>query len=165
MLTTFVGRGEKIRTSDPLRPRQVRYQAALRPVKTRVILHGKGAKSRFWRRPEQHGKILGQLFERFAAMADRRLHIALDFTESFAERRIEKQRVVTEPMRAAEPKCDPAFARFSHRPFIDTVCSRHAERERANKPRRALFCGNVIEFAEQLLIVNIVIGLLARIAS
>ncbi len=26
------GRGEKIRTSDPLRPRQVRYQAALRPV-------------------------------------------------------------------------------------------------------------------------------------
>jgi hypothetical protein len=29
----FVGRGEKIRTSDPLRPRQVRYQAALRPVK------------------------------------------------------------------------------------------------------------------------------------
>ncbi len=27
------GRGEKIRTSDPLRPRQVRYQAALRPVK------------------------------------------------------------------------------------------------------------------------------------
>ena len=28
----LVGRGEKIRTSDPLRPRQVRYQAALRPV-------------------------------------------------------------------------------------------------------------------------------------
>ena len=27
------GRGEKIRTSDPLRPRQVRYQSALRPVK------------------------------------------------------------------------------------------------------------------------------------
>src|SRR5579883_1810651 len=26
-----VGRGERIRTSDPLRPRQVRYQAALRP--------------------------------------------------------------------------------------------------------------------------------------
>ena len=25
------GRGERIRTSDPLRPRQVRYQAALRP--------------------------------------------------------------------------------------------------------------------------------------
>ena len=31
------GRGEKIRTSDPLRPRQVRYQAALRPVNNRVI--------------------------------------------------------------------------------------------------------------------------------
>ena len=28
----YAGRGEKIRTSDPLRPRQVRYQAALRPV-------------------------------------------------------------------------------------------------------------------------------------
>src|SRR4029077_10110434 len=27
----FIGRGERIRTSDPLRPRQVRYQAALRP--------------------------------------------------------------------------------------------------------------------------------------
>ena len=26
-----VGRGDWIRTSDPLRPRQVRYQAALRP--------------------------------------------------------------------------------------------------------------------------------------
>src|SRR6185312_16645468 len=29
----LIGRGERIRTSDPLRPRQVRYQAALRPVK------------------------------------------------------------------------------------------------------------------------------------
>jgi hypothetical protein len=28
------GRGDWIRTSDPLRPRQVRYQAALRPVPT-----------------------------------------------------------------------------------------------------------------------------------
>ena len=28
---TKVGRGDWIRTSDPLRPRQVRYQAALRP--------------------------------------------------------------------------------------------------------------------------------------
>ena len=27
----FFGRGEKIRTSDPLLPKQVRYQAALRP--------------------------------------------------------------------------------------------------------------------------------------
>ena len=27
----MIGRGERIRTSDPLRPRQVRYQAALRP--------------------------------------------------------------------------------------------------------------------------------------
>ena len=27
----FFGRGEKIRTSDPLHPMQVRYQAALRP--------------------------------------------------------------------------------------------------------------------------------------
>ena len=27
----FDGRGEKIRTSDPLHPMQVRYQAALRP--------------------------------------------------------------------------------------------------------------------------------------
>ena len=29
------GRGERIRTSDPLRPRQVRYQAALRPERRR----------------------------------------------------------------------------------------------------------------------------------
>ena len=27
----LIGRGDWIRTSDPLRPRQVRYQAALRP--------------------------------------------------------------------------------------------------------------------------------------
>jgi len=27
----YFGRGEKIRTSDPLHPMQVRYQAALRP--------------------------------------------------------------------------------------------------------------------------------------
>ncbi len=26
-----IGRGERIRTSDPLLPKQVRYQAALRP--------------------------------------------------------------------------------------------------------------------------------------
>ncbi len=30
------GRGERIRTSDPLLPRQVRYQAALRPDKGRT---------------------------------------------------------------------------------------------------------------------------------
>jgi hypothetical protein len=32
------GRGDWIRTSDPLRPRQVRYQAALRPVPTDLPL-------------------------------------------------------------------------------------------------------------------------------
>ena len=31
------GRGEKIRTSDPLHPMQVRYQAALRPDELRII--------------------------------------------------------------------------------------------------------------------------------
>ncbi len=31
-LLLFFGRGERIRTSDPLHPMQVRYQAALRPV-------------------------------------------------------------------------------------------------------------------------------------
>ena len=31
-----IGRGDWIRTSDPLRPRQVRYQAALRPDKRNV---------------------------------------------------------------------------------------------------------------------------------
>ena len=30
----FFGRGEKIRTSDPLHPMEVRYQAALRPDET-----------------------------------------------------------------------------------------------------------------------------------
>ena len=30
-LSSNGNRGERIRTSDPLRPRQVRYQAALRP--------------------------------------------------------------------------------------------------------------------------------------
>lgn len=33
----FNGRGERIRTSDSLRPRQVRYQAALRPAKAAVM--------------------------------------------------------------------------------------------------------------------------------
>jgi hypothetical protein len=37
------GRGDWIRTSDPLRPRQVRYQAALRPDAA-IIPHG----STFW---------------------------------------------------------------------------------------------------------------------
>ena len=31
-------RGERIRTSDPLRPRQVRYQAALRPEKSGAFI-------------------------------------------------------------------------------------------------------------------------------
>ena len=31
------GRGEKIRTSDPLHPMQVRYQAALRPDRATII--------------------------------------------------------------------------------------------------------------------------------
>lgn len=33
----FFGRGEKIRTSDPLHPMQVRYQAALRPDELQII--------------------------------------------------------------------------------------------------------------------------------
>ncbi len=33
------GRGERIRTSDPLRPRQVRYQAALRPDRKSGLSH------------------------------------------------------------------------------------------------------------------------------
>jgi hypothetical protein len=32
-----IGRGERIRTSDPLHPMQVRYQAALRPDKRAII--------------------------------------------------------------------------------------------------------------------------------
>ena len=36
-----IGRGEVIRTLDPLHPMQVRYQAALRPDRTRMITdHG-----------------------------------------------------------------------------------------------------------------------------
>ena len=34
------GRGEKIRTSDPLHPMQVRYQAALRPDVLAIITEG-----------------------------------------------------------------------------------------------------------------------------
>jgi hypothetical protein len=33
----LIGRGEKIRTSDPLHPMQVRYQAAPRPDRKRMI--------------------------------------------------------------------------------------------------------------------------------
>ena len=33
----IIGRGEKIRTSDPLHPMQVRYQAALRPDRVAII--------------------------------------------------------------------------------------------------------------------------------
>ena len=33
----YVGRGERIRTFDPLHPMQVRYQAALRPDRTVII--------------------------------------------------------------------------------------------------------------------------------
>ena len=32
-----IGRGERIRTFDPLHPMQVRYQAALRPDAARII--------------------------------------------------------------------------------------------------------------------------------
>ena len=36
----WFGRGGEIRTHDPLRPRQVRYQAALRPdIRTYLILN------------------------------------------------------------------------------------------------------------------------------
>ena len=35
--STLIGRGEKIRTSDPLHPMQVRYQAALRPDRNTII--------------------------------------------------------------------------------------------------------------------------------
>ncbi len=35
--TTMIGRGEMIRTSDPLHPMQVRYQAALRPDRSLLL--------------------------------------------------------------------------------------------------------------------------------
>ena len=35
--STLIGRGEVIRTLDPLHPMQVRYQAALRPDRTSII--------------------------------------------------------------------------------------------------------------------------------
>jgi hypothetical protein len=38
----FDGRGEKIRTSDPLHPMQVRYQAALRPDRERNCIRTEG---------------------------------------------------------------------------------------------------------------------------
>ena len=37
------GRGDWIRTSDPLRPRQVRYQAALRPDSCHLTTNGSAA--------------------------------------------------------------------------------------------------------------------------
>src|SRR5579859_6746280 len=43
----FIGRGGRIRTGGPLRPRQVRYQAALRPDATIIprppVYHGSDA--------------------------------------------------------------------------------------------------------------------------
>jgi hypothetical protein len=51
------GRGDWIRTSDPLRPRQVRYQAALRPDKLHIIP---------WQRSERRAS------ERFDVSASRR---------------------------------------------------------------------------------------------
>ena len=36
LLFDSIGRGERIRTSDPLHPMQVRYQAALRPDEAAV---------------------------------------------------------------------------------------------------------------------------------
>ena len=39
-LLAHFGRGERIRTSDPLCPRQVRYQAALRPDEEELISMG-----------------------------------------------------------------------------------------------------------------------------
>jgi hypothetical protein len=48
----FFGRGDWIRTSDPLRPRQVRYQAALRPdfcwQITGTCLLSRSVAQRFW---------------------------------------------------------------------------------------------------------------------
>jgi hypothetical protein len=43
-----IGRGDKIRTCDPLHPMQVRYQAAPRPDRKRMIaqLSGKDFESR-----------------------------------------------------------------------------------------------------------------------
>ncbi len=87
---TRVGRGEKIRTSDPLRPRQVRYQTALRPDNNRVILHAKSMKSRFFMQINQRWQDCRELHERLSAMADRRLQIAIDLSERFSEGREEK---------------------------------------------------------------------------
>jgi hypothetical protein len=97
----FVGRGEKIRTSDPLRPRQVRYQAALRPVnQPALILHWASIKSRFNRQINQLRQCLSKFFQRFTAVTDRRFSFAVNLAEGFAKGRIEKQRIVAEAINA-----------------------------------------------------------------
>jgi hypothetical protein len=45
LLLLYFGRGEKIRTSDPLHPMQVRYQAALRPDEPRIIAARSGKRN------------------------------------------------------------------------------------------------------------------------
>ena len=37
LIESLIGRGDKIRTCDPLHPMQVRYQAAPRPDRNRMI--------------------------------------------------------------------------------------------------------------------------------
>ena len=95
------GRGEKIRTSDPLRPRQVRYQAALRPVnQPAAILHWVRIKSRFKRQINQPRQCLSKLLQRFTAMTDRRFSFAVNLAEGFAKGRIVEQRIVAEAINA-----------------------------------------------------------------
>ncbi len=48
-----IGRGEKIRTSDPLHPMQVRYQAALRPDRARHS-NRNAIEKELQRRPQAH---------------------------------------------------------------------------------------------------------------
>ena len=97
---------------------QVRYQAALRPVnKPAVILHLSCSKSSLFRDSEQIAQLRSQSLERFAAVADRCLRFALDLAESFAYRRVKKDRVIAKAVLTLKSERYPSLTDFPHRPI------------------------------------------------
>src|SRR5919109_5244752 len=97
-------------------------------------------------------------------MTHRRLSFPVDLTESFAERWIKKERVITETVFALELKGDSSFTGIPNDQFYHTVRFWRAQRQGANKPPGSFLLRNMPQFVKQLRIIFFVVAFLAGVA-
>src|SRR5436305_14997084 len=97
-------------------------------------------------------------------MTDRGLDRAIDFAKSRALRRVEKKRIITEPVFPLRGESDTPFTGFPHNPLYLVTRLRRAKREGANKSPGSFLFRNFPQFVHQFFIIFSIIPLFTAIA-